>query len=142
MAFGLMHGTPTSLYAARSIRTFSVSRHPASGPIPCPSDDEIRLSALWFFVPGDLLGVGPAGYYARRGALDESLAQAGAGMSGANLLAQIAGPDRADRRVGRVFWPRADFWQRVDASKYCQKEWPTERGKQAVAEMVRHRGLN
>lgn len=86
MAFGLMHGMPTSLYAARSIRTFSVSRHPASGPIPCPSDDEIRLSALWFFVPGDLLGVGPAGYNARRGDLDESLAQAAAGMSGANLV--------------------------------------------------------
>jgi hypothetical protein len=27
-------------------------------------------------------------------------------------------------------------------AKYCQKEWPSERAGQAVAEMVRNRGLN
>jgi hypothetical protein len=26
-------------------------------------------------------------------------------------------------------------------AKYCQKEWPSERAGQAVAEMVRNRGL-
>lgn len=35
-----------------------------------PSDDEIRLSPLLFFVPGSLLGVGPAAYCARSGDLD------------------------------------------------------------------------
>src|SRR5215467_195553 len=43
----------------------------------------IRLSSLWLFVRGGLLGVGPAEYYARRGHIDQSLARAGVGMSGA-----------------------------------------------------------
>src|SRR5215510_5532083 len=43
----------------------------------------IHLSRLWLFVRGGLLGVGPAEYYARRGHIDQSLARAGAGMSGA-----------------------------------------------------------
>src|SRR5262245_26528190 len=38
---------------------------------------------LLLFVRGGLLGVGPAEYYARRGHIDQSLARAGAGMSGA-----------------------------------------------------------
>src|SRR5215470_14522334 len=43
----------------------------------------IRLSPLWLFVRGGLLGVGPAEYDARRGHIDQSLARADAGMSGA-----------------------------------------------------------
>jgi len=36
-----------------------------------------RLSPLWLFVRGGLLGVGPAEYYARRGHIDQSLSANG-----------------------------------------------------------------
>ena len=34
------------------------------------------------------------------------------------------------------------FGSELTLAKYCQKEWPSERGNQAVAEMVRNRALN
>jgi hypothetical protein len=34
------------------------------------------------------------------------------------------------------------FGSELTLAKYCQQEWPTERGKQAIDEMVRNRGLN
>ena len=34
------------------------------------------------------------------------------------------------------------FGSELTLAKYCQQEWPTERGKQAMDEMVRNRGLN
>src|SRR5262249_16252621 len=42
----------------------------------------VRLSPLWLFVRGGPLGVGPAEYCARRDHIDQSLARAGAEMSG------------------------------------------------------------
>jgi hypothetical protein len=34
------------------------------------------------------------------------------------------------------------FGSKLTLAKDCQKEWPSERGNQVVAEMVRNRGLN
>jgi hypothetical protein len=34
------------------------------------------------------------------------------------------------------------FGKELTLAKYCQKEWPSERANQAVAEMVRNRGPN
>jgi hypothetical protein len=34
------------------------------------------------------------------------------------------------------------FGTELALAKYCQKKWPSEREKQALAEMVRNRGLN
>jgi hypothetical protein len=34
------------------------------------------------------------------------------------------------------------FGSELTLAKYCQKEWPSERGKQAIDEMMRNRGLN
>jgi hypothetical protein len=37
---------------------------------------------------------------------------------------------------------RQIFGDELTPAKYCQKEWPTERGSQVVAEMDRNPGLN
>ena len=34
------------------------------------------------------------------------------------------------------------FGSELTQANYCQKEWPSERGNQAVSEMVRNRALN
>ena len=34
------------------------------------------------------------------------------------------------------------FGSELTLAKYCQKEWPSERGNQAVAEIVRNRAVN
>jgi hypothetical protein len=34
------------------------------------------------------------------------------------------------------------FGDRLTLAKYCQKKWPCERGKQAIEELMRSRGLN
>jgi hypothetical protein len=61
-----------------------------------PTDDEIRLSPLWFLVHGGPLGAGRAGNYVGRGHLDQSLVRAVAGISGVSLLA----PFGSHRRIG------------------------------------------
>src|SRR5215831_17747040 len=69
----------------------------------------IRLSPLWLFVHGGLLGVGPAEYYARRGHIDQSLARAGAGMSGAmRPVWNWFEYGRTYFAISRASWPSID----------------------------------
>jgi hypothetical protein len=34
------------------------------------------------------------------------------------------------------------FGDTLALAKYCQKEWPSERGRQSLDELIRKRGLN
>src|SRR5215813_1774643 len=74
----------------------------------------IRLSPLWLFVRGGLLGVGPAEYYARRGHIDQSLARASARMSGAMrpVWTCTGGADS----IGFREWRALEPWWRVAAA--------------------------